>query len=274
LLLTHEVSFSPVRDSEWLALIYFGYMAIVCWFRPLPLARRVQVTAAALATDVLVLIVARRAASVVRNWAPMLYILVGYYVSGWLFVEASPRIEAWLIGWDRHLLGDPTTRFARWPRGLLAYLDIVYMFCFVLVPAGFATLAYSGHAAEADRYWTMVVAAELGSFAPLAIVQTRPPWAVERVARLPDQAVHRLSSQFVRNVTIGVNTFPSGHAAASLAVAIAVAETLRLTGTLFLALAGSIAVASVVGRYHYIVDVGAGILVALLTWTIVWAARI
>jgi membrane-associated phospholipid phosphatase len=55
---------------------------------------------------------------------------------------------------------------------------------------------------------------------------------------------------FVRRATIGANTFPSGHTAGSLAVALAVIGTLPWIGGVLLALALTIALACVVGRYH------------------------
>ena len=79
-------------------------------------------------------------------------------------------------------------------------------------------------------------------------------------------AVHRLASQMVQHFTIHANTFPSGHAAGSLAVGLAVVGVLPWTGTLLLALAGGIGVACVVGRYHYAVDVFAGAVHAIPIW--------
>ncbi len=204
-----------------------------------------------------------------RDWAPALYILIGYFLSGRVFVAPSARMEGWLAGWDRRALGDPTTRFSSWPPLVLAYLDIVYIGCGLLVPGGFAVLAWTGHAAVADRYWTMVAAAEFGSFAPLALIQTRPPWALERAAVFRDRMVHRAASVFVRQATIGANTFPSGHVAGSLAVALAVMGVDPVAGAVLLALAASIAVACVVGRYHYVIDVVAGAALALVMWGVV-----
>ena len=75
---------------------------------------------------------------------PFVYVSFGYYVTGWLFVKPSEALEAWLLDWDHRLLGDPTTRFAHWPGWLVAYLDIVYMCLFLLLPAGFAALVAGG----------------------------------------------------------------------------------------------------------------------------------
>ena len=210
---------------------------------------------------------AAAAPPLLRDWAsPALAILAGYYLSGLFFIGPTPWFEAWLIDWDRRLLGEPATRFAHWPRFLLAYLEVVYIGCFLLVPAGFAVLALSGRAAEANRYWTMVISAELGSFLPLVVLQSRPPWMTERKAVLSDRAVHRAASLMVENLTIRANTFPSGHVAGSLAVALAVVGVMPWAGLVLLALAASIAAACVVGRYHYIIDVAAGVALTLVIW--------
>jgi membrane-associated phospholipid phosphatase len=132
------------------------------------------------------------------------------------------------------------------------------VYCFLLVPAGFAALAAAGRSDLADRYWTMVSAAEFGSFVPLSFIQTRPPWLVERTAALADVGVHRFGLWFVERFTIRANTFPSGHVAGSLAVAFALLAPLPAVGLVFLTLALCIAVACIVGRYHYAVDAAAG----------------
>jgi membrane-associated phospholipid phosphatase len=249
--------------------LYFAALTIAAWLRPLPRGRRVRISAIGAAMCAIVSAVAA-APPMLRDWvSPSLAILAGYYLSGLFFVGPTPWFEAWLIDWDRRLLGEPATRFAHWPRLLLAYLEVVYIGCFLLVPAGFAILALNGHAAEANHYWTMVISAELGSFLPLAVLQSRPPWMTERKAVLSDRAVHRAASLMVENLTIRANTFPSGHVAGSLAVALAVAGVMPWAGLVLLALAASIAAACVVGRYHYIIDVLAGVALTLVIWVAV-----
>jgi membrane-associated phospholipid phosphatase len=255
-----------VRTSERLALFYFLTLAVAALVRPLPARRRVAILVAASGVAGITLLIARSAPAIARDWAPAPVILVGYFISGWFFVEPSPRFERWLIDRDRRILGDPATRFAAWPRLLLAYLEVVYVGCFLLVPAGYGALAIAGRAALADRYWTLVTAAEFGSFVSLIAVQARPPWIVERAAALRDRAIHRAALRFVDNFTIRVNTFPSGHVAGSLAVAFALIGPLPWLGAIFLALAISIGVACVAGRYHYVLDVLAGAVLAVAIW--------
>lgn len=226
--------------------------------RPVPMRRRAVIAAVSLALAVVITIVARRAPSADRDWAPFLYVSVAYYLTGYLFVAPSEKLEAWLLGWDRRWFGDPTTRFASWPWWLIAYLDVIYTLCFILLPGGYAALALTGHSFRANRYWTMVLAADLGAFAPLSVFQTRPPWAIERPAVLAASRIHRFASYVVKNATTGVNTFPSGHVAVTIAVALGVMASLPVAGVVLLVCAASIAVACVVGRYHYTLDVLAG----------------
>jgi membrane-associated phospholipid phosphatase len=255
---------------------YFGALALLPWGRPLPVRRRVEIAAMAVTVCVATWWLSRNAPAAVRDAAPLALILIGYYLSGLFFVRPTERFESWLIAWDRRLLGDPTTRFAHWPRAWLAFLDIIYMGCFLLVPAGFAVLRLGGSGDNimlVDRYWTIVMAAEFGAFLPLTVVQSRPPWAVEREAALRDRAVHRAASRFVREVTIRANTFPSGHASGSVAVALALIGPLPVVGAVFLALAFCISLACIVGRYHYVIDAVAGVMLAFAIWLVVVAVE-
>jgi membrane-associated phospholipid phosphatase len=255
-----------MRSSEWVSFVYFAALTAIAWMRPLPAGRRMSITAIGVVMCAAILTLARHGTSVARDWAPALVILAGYYLSGRFFCRPSEAFERWLMAWDVRLLGDPTTRFSSWPRLCLAYLEIVYMGCFLLLPAGLAMLVWAGRADLADRYWTMVVSAEFGAFGPLSLIQSRPPWALERPAALPDRAVHGVALLAVERFSIQANTFPSGHAAGSLAVALAVFGAMPWTGAVFLVLAASISLACIVGRYHYVVDVFAGAALAMLIW--------
>lgn len=261
-----------MRSSEWVAFVYFGAMGALAWARPLPVSRRLVITIAASVMEASILAVAHAGGGLVRDWSPLIVILVGYFVSGRFFVRPSPSLEAWLSAWDRRLIGDPATRFARWPRELLAYLELVYMGCFLLVPLGFAVLVLTGRSSLANRYWTMVTAAEFGAFAPLSLIQTRPPWAFERAPGPADRAMRRFALRMVEQFTIRANTFPSGHVAGSLAVAFAVMGAMPWAGAILLGLALSISLACIVGRYHYVIDVLAGAVLAVAIWIGVEAA--
>jgi membrane-associated phospholipid phosphatase len=89
---------------------------------------------------------------------------------------------------------------------------------------------------------------------------------------LADRAVRRAAAQMVEHLTIRANTFPSGHVAGSLAVGFALVDTMPVTGAALLTLAVSISIATVVGRYHYVIDAFAGAALAIVIWMIVRAA--
>ena len=208
----------------------------------------------------------------VRSWLPMAFIGLGYFLSGQLFNAPMTGLEAWLIGVDRRWFGDPTERFAGWPAWLVGYLDIVYTLTFLLLPAGGLAVMSLGRPELLERYWAVLVAAEFGSFVTLAVIQTRPPWALERAAHVSADRVHALSAYFVQHGTIRANTFPSGHTAGTLAIALVLLGAWPMMGGVFLALSLSVAVACVVGRYHYAVDVILGAALAVTVWGAALAA--
>ena len=82
----------------------------------------------------------------VRDWAPLGYILAGYFLSGYLF--ASPSVADRVVADG---VGSPAARrsgdaIRRRGRGaLVAGLELIYMGCFLLIPAGAALLLLAGH---------------------------------------------------------------------------------------------------------------------------------
>ena len=83
------------------------------------------------------------------------------------------------------------------------------------------------------------------------------------VARLIDGTLDRLE-------TNRRNCFPSGHTMVTVAVLVEAARRSRKTFLAFLPFAAGLLAATVVGRYHYVVDVLAGL---VLTFVVLGAAR-
>jgi membrane-associated phospholipid phosphatase len=246
--------------------VYFAVLTAAACVRPLPAPRRRSIAVVGVAMCAAIGWLSRYGTVVQRNWAPVAIILVGYYLSGRFFFQPSVRFEGWLANWDRRLLGDARVRFASWPPAAVATLELTYMGTFLLIPLGCLVLISGGHATEVNRYWTMVTAAEFGAFGPLAFVQTRPPWALEPGRDRHEGPLHRAGLFWVRHTSHCANTFPSGHAAGSLAVALAVLPLMPAAGSMLLVVAIMISAGCVTGRYHYTVDVAAGIALALATW--------
>jgi membrane-associated phospholipid phosphatase len=122
----------------------------------------------------------------------------------------------------------------------------------------------AGFTGEADRFWTAVLVAGFGSYGPLPWWPTRPPRAIERAIERMRFAVRSMNLHVLSRASVQWNTFPSGHVATSLAAALAVASVLPSAGLVIAVIALAIAVASVVGRYHYAADALAGALLAAI----------
>ena len=251
---------------EWIAVLFFAHVAIAALVRRrMPLVRRLTAGIGAAVAAAAVVAVSRSGTAALRDWAPVAYILAAYYLSGRTFFSPMPRLESWLAAIDRKLLGDPAI-FTAWPQTAIRVLDVAYIGCFLLVPAGFVLLAIAGHGDRAEYYWTLVTGAELGAFAALPYLQTRPPWVLEHLGDPLGKQARRAAVVFMKHATTGANTLPSGHAAGSLAVALAVIETLPVEGSILLAVAVAISVGAVVTRAHFVVDVVTGAALAGVVW--------
>jgi len=264
----------PLRTSEIIVLAYLAYLVVVAWALRIPARRRAIVTGVALLDAAAIVWLSRQSGAwtVVRDWQPVLQILVGYELSGLFFEKPMMGAEAWLSRVDRWLferlgLG---AAIARAPRIVLELLEAAYVSVYVVLPLGFAVALAIGPHVDVDRYWSVVTLAALCSYAVLPWVQTRPPRALNDQMAGIDRglAVRRLNEFILSRASVQVNTFPSGHAAGAFATALAVAAISPAAGWAFAALALGIVIGSVVGRYHYAADSIAGLLVAFGAWLI------
>jgi hypothetical protein len=265
---------------QWITLAYCIYLAAVSFLRPeFRGARPTLVAAAAVAGLMALLPVPISANTAFTVIVPALVLLAGYRLSGLLFVRIDARVENALLALDRLWLGQTglLRAYAAAPRILREYLEASYLLVYVGIPAGAVALVVTDHTSRLDEYWSVVLAAEFICYGMLPWVQTRPPMirgghgdlSGHEEALPPVGGVRRLNQLIARRASIRASTIPSGHAAGAMATALVVMSVAPATGALFLVLAVSIAVASVLGRYHYAIDSVLGILVALLVWVIV-----
>lgn len=263
-----------MRVSEIIVVVYLAGLLVAAWVRPMPASRRLTVTTIAAADSVAMWWLGgwHDHWAVVRDWQPVLQILIGYRLSGLFFRAPMPRVEAWLANGDRWLFERRglSAAIARSPRAALELCELAYLSVYVVLPIGFAVASTIDPGVDADRYWSVVTLAELGCYAVLPWVQTRPPRALGDHMAIAGRrpAARRLNDIILRHGSIQANTFPSGHAAGALATALAVGHVSPVAGLVFAGAAAGIVTGSVVGRYHFAADSIAGLMVAAGAWIV------
>ena len=263
-----------MRAYEWIVCGYFAYLIVLARVQPLSATRRNRVLAVGLACIGLVIVLSQLRLQlpmrIARDWVPCIYLLQGYWMSGLFFRRPMPAVEERLLRLDGRLLGAlrMDAVVGRTPVPLLDLLELAYLFAYPFVPVTFALIHGAGLRGQADDYWTPVLVAAFACYGLLPWIQTRPPRTIEPPGAMDGRrpALRRVNRTVLDNASVQVNTFPSGHAATAVAAALATAELLPGLLVPLLAAAGAIALATVVGRYHYAADTVLGVAVGAAAW--------
>src|SRR5262249_4676877 len=133
-----------MRTYEWIVVSYFVYLAASALG-----AGRQRIVGPALTVALVPLGLASlgdaRWTSIVRDWAPNVYLLAGYWLPARFVVSCDERFEQRLLALDRRWLGVRAVAWVdRGPRPLVELLEAAYLACYPLVPAGFAWLSFAG----------------------------------------------------------------------------------------------------------------------------------
>jgi hypothetical protein len=199
---------------------------------------------------------------------PGLFVLATYQVSGTFFISPNVALERWLLRVDDDVLvGTGLLRAYGAVKAMRSTFELLYLMVYAMVPAGAAVLVIAARADWLPRYWAVVFAAELACYGLLPWLQTRPPRAIEPTLETgAGDALRRLNLAVLQRGSIQVNTLPSAHAAGAIALALVMVDALSMLGGVFLAVAIGITIATVLGRYHYLVDAVLGVLVGVSAW--------
>ena len=202
--------------------------------------------------------------AILRDWIlPPGVLLAAYWTSGALFTAPSVAAEARLLRIDGAL--GIRAIAAKAPRLVVELLEISYLWVYPVIPVALAVHLLATPDPDPNRFWAVILITDYVCFAMLPWIQTRPPRALE-TADPWRSSVRRFNVRLLGETSIGVNTFPSGHAAEALAAALMVAGApLPLLLWMF-GSAAAISAGAVFGRYHYAADAVAGWLVALVVW--------
>jgi membrane-associated phospholipid phosphatase len=257
-----------MRVAEWIQLTFVLLVTVAAWIRPVDLARERQLKVAALAAGAITTILAVRftipffstpSSSVVRDWLPAALLLVPYWQIGQFFRGPNQNLQKRLAALDRFLFAIPIHHPARKRLGtaLALYLELAYLIAYPLIPLGLAVLYSAGLRHRADQYWAAVLLATYVCLAVTPFVQALPPRMVADyiIFDIPPTKVRALNQWILHRSSIQAVTFPSAHVAASMAASLVLLAFVPWVGLVFTWLALSIAVAAVVGGYHYAGDV-------------------
>lgn len=252
-------------------------LAGVAWFRPL--ARKRQWNTSALAAIPIGAIglewwsnrwLSPRACSVLRDWFPLLLLLFPYWQVGQFFTGADPAAEKRLAMFDQaffRALGITPAETSVGP-ATGVYLELAYLMVYPLMPLGLATL-YAMHSRQfVDYYWIVVLLATYVCLANTPFVRAMPPRALDNYEkfRMPPSKLGAFNRYILRHGSIQAITFPSAHVASSMAASLVLLRVHPGVGLIFLLIALSIAVATVMGGYHYAADALMAAVVAIVVF--------
>lgn len=242
---------------EWIVAGYFGALALVAWLFPVPRRQRVLATAASIAVLTIVVLLSGRWPHV-RAWIPHVYLVAGYWIPALLVQRVKDsRFERWLV-WSETALRR-SLPVVKAP--LAPVVELAYLLCYALIPVAFALVWESGRAVEVERFWTAVLVAGYSCYATLPWLVSEPPRLSAGHARIHGR-IATLNAYVLGRVSHRMNTFPSGHVAVTAAAAASVASISTAASVGLLVVVAGIAVGAASGRYHYVIDVLLGLVVA------------
>ena len=196
-------------------------------------------------------------ASVVRDLLPSVLMPMVYWQAGRFSTRVNTTFQTALQQVDRALLSRwiriLSKRSLRW---MVAALELAYLSCYVLVPAGLFVLYLAGQQHHATEYWSVALLATYPCYLFTAFVPTHPPRTIElNSAATSTGKLRRFNLWIVRWFSIQLNTFPSAHVTATLGSSLVLLHFVPGIGLVFVLLSVAIALGAVLGRYHYTADV-------------------
>ena len=266
----------PLWTSEWIVCGFFAYLVVLARVRPMRGRTRGRIVLVSLVCVGLVVMLSQLrplpSLRIAREWLPTIYLLHAYWLCGLFYRGPMRRLEDHLLAIDQWLFrqGRLSPSVSPGRRFVLSYFEVAYLMAYPLVPLSFGVFIALGRRGEADSFWTAMLLASLVCYGALPWIHTRPPRAIERVDPFGGHglAVRRLNLSLLHHASVQVNTLPSGHAATSVAAALAVLTASVPVGLVVGIVAISIVLATVVGRYHYAIDSALGTAVGVTAWWI------
>ena len=265
-----------MRAAEWINLTFFLF-AIVASLR-LKLGQAQRLGALGIGAVGIALIVALQglrswlppgAVSLVRDWLPVPMMILAYRQGGMLFTEPRKGVQDLLERFDRlWFKSGARVRPSGGHYWMAEFLELSYMSCYAVVPAGLGVLYLAGAAASAATFWAVVLPPTYLCYGLVAFFPTLPPRTLLPAPKAGQKTglLRVLNLWILKYGSIQVNNFPSPHVAASVAVSLALLHLGLAAGWIFMVVALCIALGAVWGRYHYAADALLAAALAVVTF--------
>lgn len=256
-----------LRSSEWLLLAYFAYVALIApifispW-KPWILAALVAALVFWLA----------RSESWARDLAPLLLTLAAFEEMDWFTpaVRDHHLEQTWIV-WDRVLFDRYALRAGIESAGQLLpfFLELCYVLVYAVAPVALWALCANGRRNRVNQLWLAYLAGTLGAYALFPYFLSEPPRTAFAGENLPQIVtfLRRINLWIALHYDIHSSVFPSAHVSSAMSAAWGLLATIperRWIGWTMAAYGLCVCLATVYGRYHYAVDVAAGIAVSFL----------
>jgi hypothetical protein len=263
-------------------LIFVSLLAVGAWVRPLPRPRQLMVSMLALiAVSAIVLAqlsshsLRPAASETLRDWLPAGLLLVPYWQIGGFFIKPDPQMEVRLTAFDQAFFRILRIQPAKVSIGTAAgvYLELAYLMVYPLIPLGLAAIYLTHLQRFANYYWIVVLPSTYTCYAVTPFVRAMPPRVLSYYPkfRMPASKIGMLNHWILRRASIQATTFPSAHVASSVAAALVLLRLEPSVGLIFLGISLSIALATIVGGYHYAADVLLAVPAAVLVFLATYA---
>jgi len=259
-----------MRTSEYVVLTFFAWTSLLA----VTLSIETQVRTRALAANALVFLMYFGLSrmrhfpwtGILRDWIPQALLILAYKQMGWFAPRTHTyRFEQSWVVWDRIILNDWHGRAIVESLGVLlpSLLELSYVLVYALPPATMAIVYLLKLRQRADTMLTICLLGLLLCYAQFPFWPSEPPRAVFPGQDMPtfQTPIRVFSLWIVGNYGIHTSVFPSAHVSGAVAAALGMAQLVprrRLLVSAYFAYAALVAIATIYGRYHYMVDAIAG----------------
>jgi membrane-associated phospholipid phosphatase len=272
------MTWPKLRVHEWMFVAFFSYIAAITPLfqtRPNLHGQPYVILAIVCVTFLIVDRLQRTGLSfgmdIARDWLPIFFIFLAFREMDYFAPrEYDLLTEMSWIRWDVILLeGFQVSRRIESLGSLIpSYLELCYLLVYSVGAYCVARLSALAGRKAINRFWNVFLFGTLACYALFPYFPTEPPRFAFTDIAPPAVAtpLRDLNWYLLSRSTIHSSVFPSAHVAAAFSAAFAMFLLMprRRDCWFLLAYAVSVSVATVYGRYHYLVDAFGGFGISLL----------